>query len=144
MTLNETFELVEANEIAEFIRLGQEENLHLEFKTIGNANLRIMDDKRNLAKCLSGFANSGGGLIVWGVDARRNAQSVDCATAASEIAPIRLFLSRLNELTGNAVSPIVDSIRHKAIEVSPDKGYAVTLVPEGDSGPHMAKVVDGI
>jgi predicted HTH transcriptional regulator len=62
-----------------------------------------MDDKRNLAKCLSGFANSSGGIIVWGVDARKNAQGIDCASAASEIASIRQFLSRLNELTGEAV-----------------------------------------
>jgi hypothetical protein len=54
MTLTETFDHLGVNEIAEFIRLGQEENLHLDFKTVGNANLRATDDKRNLAKCLSG------------------------------------------------------------------------------------------
>jgi hypothetical protein len=140
MNLNETFELLGADEIAEFIRLGQEENLHLDFKTIVNANLRHNDDKRNLARCLSGFANSSGGFIVWGVDARKNAQGVDCAFAPAEIAPIRLFLSRLNELTGDAVSPIVDGVRHKFIEISSDKGFAVTLVPESDSGPYMAKL----
>jgi Predicted transcriptional regulator containing an HTH domain and an uncharacterized domain shared with the mammalian protein Schlafen len=114
--------------------------LHLDFKTIGNANMRGNDDKRNLAKCLSGFANSSGGIIVWGVDARKNAQGIDCASAAAEIAPVRLFLSRLNELTGDAVSPIVDGIQHKAIETTQDSGFAVTLVPESESGPYMAKL----
>jgi hypothetical protein len=140
MNLNESFELLGANEVAEFIRLGQEENLHLDFKTVGNANLRGNDDKRNLAKCLSGFANSSGGLIVWGVDARKNLQGIDCACERAEIAPVRLFVSRLNELTGDAVSPIVDGVRHKAIEISLDKGFAVTLVPESDSGPYMANL----
>jgi len=140
MNLVETFERLDANGIAEFIRLGQEENLHLEFKTVSSANLRGNDDKRNLAKCLSGFANSDGGIIVWGVNARKNAQGIDCAGAAAEIAPIKLFLSRLNELTGDAVSPVVDGIRHKPIEVGRDAGFAVTLVPESNSGPYMAKL----
>jgi hypothetical protein len=140
MSLTETFDHLGAHEIAEFIRLGQEEHLHLDFKSVSNANLRGNDDKRNLAKCLSGFANSSGGIIVWGVDARKNAQGIDCASAPAEIAPVRLFLSRLNELTGDAVSPIVDGIRHKAIETTQDRGFAVTLVPESESGPYMAKL----
>jgi len=140
MSLTQTFERLDANEIAEFIRLGQEENLHLDFKTVGNANLRGGDDKRNFAKCLSGFANSNGGIIIWGVDARKNAQDIDCAGAAAEIAPIRLFLSRLNELTGEAVSPVIDGIQHKHIETMQNKGFAVTLVPESNSGPYMAKL----
>jgi hypothetical protein len=140
MNLTETFDSLGAKEITEFIQLGQEEHLHLEFKTVSNANLRGGDDMRNLARSLSGLANSSGGIIVWGVQARKNAQGIDCASASAEIAPVRLFLSRLNELTGEAVSPIVDGIRHKAIETTHDRGFAVTLVPETDSGPHMAKL----
>jgi hypothetical protein len=51
-----------------------------------------------------------------------------------------LFISRLNELTGLAVSPIVNGVKHKPIQTSPNKGFAVTLIPESDSGPHMAKL----
>jgi hypothetical protein len=140
VSLTETFDNLGAHEIAEFIRLRQEENLHLDFKTVANANLRGADDKRNLAKCLSGFANSSGGIIVWGIDARKNAQGVDCASSAAEIAPLKLFLSRLNELTGEAVSPIIDGVRHKIIESTQDSGFGVTHVPESISGPYMAKL----
>jgi hypothetical protein len=140
MNLSETFDRLGANEIGEFIQLGQEEHLHLDFKTVNSANLRNSDDKRNLAKCLSGFANSSGGIMVWGVDARKNAQGIDCASATVEIAPIRLFVARLNELTGEAASPIVEGVRHKSIAVTRDSGFAATLVPESDSGPHMAKL----
>jgi hypothetical protein len=140
MNLVEAFEQFDAETINEFIRFGQEEHLHLEFKTVSNASLSKTDDKRNLARCLSGFANSSGGLVVWGVDARKNSQDVDCASAPRPIASVKLFASRLNELTGDAVSPIVDGIRHKAIELSQDAGFAVTLVPESDSGPYMAKL----
>jgi hypothetical protein len=140
MDLIETFEQLGANEIGEYIRLGQEEHLRLDFKTVSNASLNKIDDKRNLAKCISGFANSSGGLIVWGVDARKNEQQIDCASTCKEIDPVKLFVSRLNELTGEAVSPIVEGIRHKSIETGSGKGFAVTLVPENDSGPYMAKL----
>ena len=45
------------DDISEFISSMQEENLNLDFKTINNSNLTNNDDKRNLAKALSGFAN---------------------------------------------------------------------------------------
>jgi len=34
---------------------------------------------------------------------------------------------------------VVDRILHKKIEIGKDKGFAATLIPESDSGPHMAK-----
>jgi hypothetical protein len=128
------FNTISPADIAEFIGQSQEENLHLEFKTLANADMRAADDRRNLARALSGFANSSGGLIIWGVEARKNAQGIDCARASAEIAPVRQLISRLNELTGQAISPIVDGILHKPLERVQDSGYAVTLVPESSSG----------
>src|SRR4051812_6722966 len=140
MDLAETFEKLDETAIKAFVAEGQEEHLHLDFKTVTSAHLSHKDDKRNLAKALSGFANSDGGLIVWGVDARKNAQDIDCAGALVEISPIQLFVGRLNELTGQAVSPLVDGVRHKAIATTGDRGFAVSLIPESASGPHMAKL----
>ena len=77
---------------------------------------------------------------MWGVDARQNDEGVDCAGATSEIKQLKMFLSRLNEFTGQAVSPIVDGVRHKIIERTADTGFAATLVPESQSAPHMAKL----
>jgi hypothetical protein len=45
MNLIETYDRMGANEIAEFIRLGQEEHFHLDFKSVGNANLRGAQDE---------------------------------------------------------------------------------------------------
>jgi hypothetical protein len=128
------------DEINSMVASGQEEHVHLDFKTINRPDLGHADDKKTLAKALSGFLNSAGGLIVWGVVARKNAAGVDCASGTQEIIPLPQFLSRLNQLTGDAVSPITDGVRHKAVYTGADSGYAVTLVPESDSGPHMAKL----
>jgi hypothetical protein len=140
MTLIEQFETLTLDDINHFISTNQEENLLLDFKLVNNADLSHSNDKKNLAKALSGFANSSGGLIVWGVDARKNAQDVDCAVGTREIEPLSLLISRLNEFTGRAVNPIVEGVRHRPITVSADRGFAVTLVPESDSGHHMAKL----
>jgi hypothetical protein len=122
-----------------FITDGQEENLYLDFKTVNSANFTNKDDKKNFAKALSGFANSSGGLIIWGVKAANNSEGIDCACGSSEIKPISLFLSKLNEFTGSFISPIVEGVQHKKIETIQDSGFAITLVPESISGPHMAK-----
>lgn len=99
------------------------------------------DDKRNLARALSGFANSSGGLIIWGVEARKNNDGIDCATALKEIDRVALLLSRLNELTGDGVDPTVPGVRHRIIPGTGDgKGFAVSLIPESDTGPHMSKL----
>ena len=113
---------------------------YLDFKTINRSDLTHSDDKKNLAKALSGFSNSSGGLIVWGVIARKNAANVDCASGTQEIDHLPLFVSRLNELTGEAVSPLVENVQHKPRPTNGNRGFAVTLVPESDSGPHMDKL----
>jgi len=139
MDLPELFEQFSLDSITGYIDCGQEEHLLLDFKTITKADLSNSDDKRNLAKALSGFANSSGGIIVWGVDARkRKPDGPDVAVGKKVIEPLGLFLSKLNEFTGAFVRPLVDGVRHRTLETSPDRGFAITIVPESDVGPHMA------
>lgn len=140
MNLKEQFELMNLKTILDFIPNKQEENLNLDFKTINDANLKNKDDKKNLSKSFSGFANSSGGLLVWGIDARKNEDNIDCACERKEISNLKLFISRINELTSRATYPIIDEIEHKPIYSNGNDGYAVTYVPECDSGPYMAKL----
>lgn len=137
-----TFESLNVDGLHDFISRRQEENLCLDFKLIKDAGLTSSDDRRNLARALSGFANSSGGLIVWGVDARKNEDNVDCAVGLKPIKQIARLVGRLNELTGDAVDPTVSGVRHRAIETEGGEGFALTLVPESEVGPHMAKLGD--
>ena len=141
MNIFETFERLSIEHLREYIARGQEEHLYLDFKLLKDASLASSDDKRNLARALSGFGNSSGGLIIWGVEARKNNDGVDCATALKEIDRVTFLLSRLNELTGDGVDPTVQGVRHRIIPGTGDgKGFAVSLIPESDTGPHMAKL----
>ena len=93
------------------------------------------NDRKHLAKAVSGFANSAGGLIVWGVATDKKGES---AAAIQEIEGLSTVRKKLEEFAGNWVSPPVQGVLHKTIPISgPDAGCAVTFVTESDSGPHM-------
>lgn len=136
----EQFDSITLEDVENFVTEKQEEHLNLDFKLINRADLTNKHDKKNFAKALSGFANSSGGVIVWGIDARKNSDGIDCAEELKPIENARIFLTKLNSLTGQAVSPIVEGVQHKVVEIENGKGYVLTLIPESSSGPHMAKL----
>lgn len=127
----------------EAVAEGWQEDLRLDFKTLANnAAPMTKTDKKNLAEALSGFANSDGGLIVWGIDARsEGGDDPDTAKEKRPIANLNLFLSDLHRLTAHVVSPAIVGVEHIVIpeEAASDAGYAVTFVPKSDGLPHMAR-----
>ena len=139
MDLLEWFESLNKRKIEAFVADKREEDLQLEFKTVSSSGMENRDDRKNFAKALSGFANSSGGLMVWGINARKNERKVDCAVEVKPIEDISLFYAKLNEFTGQFVLPIVDGVRHRKIKAAGTGGYAVTLIPESYASPHMAK-----
>lgn len=141
MPLLEIYESLSAEVLDEYLRTGQEENLHLEFKTLGGPELKARDDRRNFACAVSGFANAAGGIIIWGVDARKNDAGIDCAVALRPIERVAALVGRLNEFTGQAAEPIVGGVLNRVVsESDAGAGIAATLVPESDAAPHMAKL----
>lgn len=138
MDTKELFDALDLRSIRGFLETGREEDLHLEFKTVSVQPFN-KDDKKNYAKALSGFANSDGGIVVWGVDARKNPDGVDVASKTSPIGKLAKFVSDLNSLTGEFVSPIVNGVLHKKILEGQNTGYAASLIPASDIGPHMAR-----
>lgn len=110
------------------------EDLYLDFKRKTNEQTPAPDDadKGNFARAISGFANTDGGLVVWGVDARPG--SKDEPDVARNLRPIRglkTFTTRLNALCGGAVSPPLGGIENRQVpsDQASDTGYVITLVP---------------
>lgn len=122
---------------------GTQESLHLDFKTLKNNQAPMTrEDQQTLAEAISGFGNSDGGVIVWGIDARKGApDSVDCARSLQPISNLRLLLSNLHEYSAKQVSPAVDGVEHFIIAdpAISDQGFAITLVPRVDGEPVMAR-----
>jgi hypothetical protein len=141
MELKKYFNSINIVEIERFVSEKQEENLFLEFKTVNHPDYIDNNrefDKKNISEVLSGFANSDGGIVIWGVSARKNSKGQDVAGDFKPIKELTKFLNTLNRIEGQAVTPIIKGIIHKKLEIGNDVGYIKTFVPPSDNAPHMA------
>lgn len=134
MTLDELFANLSVEMIDGFVAARQEEHLSLDFKTVGGPELKTSADKKNFAEVLSGFANSAGGIVIWGVATEKDGSGQDVATARKLIPAVAAFVNRLEEATPFSVTPCIAGVRHRAIEVAAGAGFAVTYIPESDAG----------
>lgn len=141
MNLKEKFDLINLKEIHRYVEEGEQENVELEFKQANPNDFRGKQaDQSNFAIALSGFSNSQGGIIVWGVEARRlEEQGLDCASKLRPFKNPKAFVSFLSKLESSIVSPGVPGVIHKAIVEKTDAsvGYVKTFIPQNDLRPHM-------
>ena len=145
MTLEEYFQRIDLNEIERFVSEGQEENLNLEFKTVNHPSYipkSIEFDKKNFSNLLSGFANSDGGIVIWGIKAKKNEQGLDVASGEEPIKELSKFLNFLNRLEGQTVVPRIIGVIHEKLDKGGDCGFVKTYIPASDAAPHMA-IMDG-
>lgn len=92
------------------------------------------DDRKNLAKALSGFANSSGGVLIWGVKKEDGKKGVYKLIINPEN-----FVENLNRATAELVSPYVDGVLHQLLFADESgAGVVVSYIPESDKTPHMA------
>lgn len=119
---------------------GYHEDLHLDFKRKSKASSPTPndDDRRNFSRALSGFANSDGGIVVWGIGAPGS--GVGLRTKHPIKDPGR-FAEALDSLVSRLVSPPVEGIQNKVIleKESSGRGYVVTYIPKSDLAPHRAE-----
>jgi hypothetical protein len=126
--------------IDELIDSRQAEELFLDFKrSSDNARgPRISDsDRDNLGKAISGFGNSEGGVIIWGVDCRPDQNRGDVATAKVPLEDARRFKSWLEGATSGVTVPPHAAVEHAVIESTGGAGFVVTLVPRSYRAPHQ-------
>jgi hypothetical protein len=144
MDLEKLFEKLDLEYLQEMVTSGEQENQHLEFKTVKSAGLTDKNDKKNFAKAMSGFSNANGGLIIWGIRADKDDEGVDCARELKPVDRVSVLLSTLETHTGQWVDPQILGVRHKLIatdqENENDQGCVVSFVPESDGGPHMSSL----
>ena len=129
--------------ISQLIEEGWQEDLLLDYKTIeGDSAPMAVSDRKNLAIALSGFANSDGGIIVWGIDARsERPDEPDVAKHLRPIKKLKLFCSELQHNTPHLVAHGIVGVMHFPIPESStasDSGFVVTFVPKSEANTHMA------
>jgi len=131
----ELYDEIDLALLERWVRDGRQEDLHLDFKTL-NAGFD-KQERKNFARMVSGFANSDGGVVVWGVDCRK-VDGIDQAQDLKPVAQVATVLGELQQHTGGATTPMVDGILHRAIATSNGEGFLITFIPASDRAPHMA------
>ncbi len=58
--------------------LGKQEDVFLDFKESRSSNGALLDDdKAHFSKAASGFAHQEGGVLVWGIEARKGPNEIE-------------------------------------------------------------------
>jgi len=115
------------------------ESLFLDFKRspADGAGARLADDdNRNLSKGISGFGNSAGGVLVWGVDCRRDANGNELPNRRPLIDAAG-FRTRIEGAISRATLPVHTGVQTLSIPDAPGggSGYVAVLVPQSAHGP---------
>jgi len=125
-----------------------EENEWRDFKDAKKLTAPLPEDKKEVhdkhdenlkeiwSKSLGAFANSGGGVLIWGIKApNRIAEGLSLAHDAQKLA------ERLIQWAADALDPPLRGIRVEAITklVSTKEGFVVCLVPESPLKPHRSR-----
>ena len=117
------------------------ETLHLEFKRKGNSRNGVPDDedKKKFSKTLSAFANSDGGVLLWGIGTQKQ-KGRDVACRLEPITDVTEFRSRLGQYLKDAAQPYVDGVLLDILDSTSTSGagYLKCLVPASTKTPHRA------
>ncbi len=118
------------------------ENNWLECKEKNRPEQGLFDagDKANFAKALSGFANSAGGVLIFGLEARKDKDDIDQIIALKPIKELKKFESVLREHESRIVERIVAGVEYRRLPTGEDEGLLAVYVPESDRPPHRSQV----
>lgn len=126
--------------IDELIADRASEDLFLDFKACqdnGSGSKLNRADRLKLAKAISGFGNSGGGILIWGVDCDNGHADGDVARAKRPIQNPKRFKSWLESAVGGCTLPAHSEVEHSVVSSpsGPDIGFVVTLIPQSNRSP---------
>jgi schlafen family protein len=125
--------------IEEMIREGREETLHLEFKTLSEKGRFTRDDRKMVAKAISGFSNAEGGLLVIGIDTKR-VDGIDVASGSRPVDEVDRLRSLVAAALPEMLSPQHTSVKVDVVHCSTDlaRGYILVDIPTSNDRPHMS------
>lgn len=95
------------------------------------------DDKQNLSKAISGFGNTDGGLILWGVSCAKDPKLGDVPQTKHLIENPGRFKTWLDGMTSGATIPAHAGVENLALPLpaDPERGYVATLIPQSPERP---------
>jgi hypothetical protein len=95
------------------------------------------DDRKNLAKAIAGFANSEGGVVVWGVDCRHT-ENGDIPTGPVPVAYPVALKTLFDGALGGLTLPAHSGVENLPLRnTNKDDGFVVTYIPAGLQVPYQ-------
>ncbi len=120
-------------DIENIVRTGRSEDLHFEIKS-GLALSPGGQPTNELTKDISAFANSDGGVIIYGV-----AEQDGAAVRFEPVAEPKASKDWLEQVIHSRIHPIVDGLRIREFSHSSGTGRIVlVIIPQSFRGPHQA------
>jgi len=97
------------------------------------------NDRENLAKAISGFGNSEGGIIIWGVETKIKGNKCDYAKMLRPITNPENFSSCINSEISRLTIPAHDSVYNIVVKENDTarEGFVVTIIPKSNKAPHQ-------
>jgi hypothetical protein len=116
------------------------ESLFLDFKRSpqdGISKSLAPEDNKNLSKAISGFANSSGGIIVWGVDCRRDPSTGNELAEKHPLIDAGGFNTKLQAAVSRTTIPAHPGVQVLFFDepMQSPAGYVVVYVPQSLIGP---------
>lgn len=126
---------------------GKPEDLYFEFKEGGfdeKGDVR-RNDLKNLARTMSAFGNSDGGVLIFGPDRARGPGKADIMKAVTPVAaPLAEYKQRIELRVRDSTTPTIGGVNVQPLAEpgSPDRGVVAVYVPRTDAGPFRAEGPD--
>lgn len=125
--------------IDELILTRKSEEIFLDFKISsdnGRGKTLSQNDRNNLGKAVSGFGNSAGGVIIWGLQCSPDINGADVVDKKFLIEDAKKFLSLIEGAVSGVTLPPHQGIENYPIIASKEgEGFVVTYIPENPSLP---------
>jgi hypothetical protein len=103
------------------------ESFYIDYKESRFDGLKLhKDDRKNLAKAISGFANTSGGLIIWGIEEDRKNKKFNQKPIQNPQKLANLF----NESVSSLTQPAQTNVHSFPIILEDGYGYVVTEIPK--------------
>lgn len=127
--------------IDEFIITRKSEELFLDFKRSannGDGSVLHSNDRNNLAKAISGFGNSEGGVVVWGIDCSKDFDGADVAQAKHSIKNVKKFVSWIEGAVSGCTIPPHSGVKNYPLPIDKNgNGFVITYIPKSNRVPHQ-------
>ena len=123
--------------LKELIDNGESEGLHLECKALTEPRL-TRDIQAHLAKALSGFSNTAGGVIIWGISTTKHSHSgLDILTQIEPTGNCENLQKQIHSRIPTLTNPPVLGFRTKTIkkQKGDSRGIVLVHIPQTQGDP---------